>query len=304
MNALEKIRARIEAGGPVLLDGATGTELARRGVDTSPPLWSACGLLEKPDIVREVHADYIRAGADIVTANTFRTARCTLEEADLEELADALPDLAVTLLLEAIQSEGAEDRVVPAGCISPLSDNHDPHRLPPSDILVHEHREHAVRQALAGAEMILCETMVTVKEAVIAVSAANETGLPVCVSFVAKDSRHLLSGETLDTAVRAVEPLEPFAIGLNCCSIGVINGAISTLRSLTNLPVCAYAHIGAPNKLDGWTPDLKATPIEYAKSAEGWHKKKVQLIGGCCGTTPEFIKHLHQRLFANQELKK
>jgi S-methylmethionine-dependent homocysteine/selenocysteine methylase len=296
VKAIHRLQGKLEAGELVLMDGATGTELARRGAKVAMPLWSAQALLDDPALVREIHADYIRAGAEIVTADTFRTARVTLAEAGFGNLADELPDLAVSLLLEAIDKEGAEGIVVPTGCLSPLLSATGAGAGLIDTILQREHEEHAVRQALAGAELIAVETMVTVREAVIALRATKATGLPAMVSFVPIDARHILSGETLDTAVRAVEPLRPMAIALNCCPTDVLDQALPTLRALTDLPVGAYAHMGVPDSKGGRNAKGDISPQEYAARAEEWVERGLNIVGSCCGSTPEYTAALRDRL--------
>jgi homocysteine S-methyltransferase len=95
---------RLATGRPLLLDGATGTELQRRGVNTGLPLWSARALIEAPEVLRSIHADYINAGADIITTNTFRTKRRTLERAGIGSRARELTRLAVQIARDAAQS--------------------------------------------------------------------------------------------------------------------------------------------------------------------------------------------------------
>ena len=174
---------RLAAGGVLLLDGATGTELQRRGVDTSLPLWSARALVEAPDVLRAIHADYAAAGADIITTNTFRTHGRTLTRAGLGERAHALNQLAVQIAREAAQQ--ADREIFVAGSISPLEDCYSPQLVPPDGELWIEHAEMARDLAQAGCDLLLVETMNTIREAVIAARCAATTGLPVCVSFVA-----------------------------------------------------------------------------------------------------------------------
>ncbi|HUX08823.1 MAG TPA: homocysteine S-methyltransferase family protein [Acidobacteriota bacterium] len=303
MRALNRIISKLDTGRVVLLGGATGTELARRGANFSKPLWSAQALLDNPKLVREIHTDYIRAGAEIVIANTFRTARVTLAEAGYGNLADELPDMAVSLLLLAIESENAQDRVVPTGCLSPLLGGTNSSQNLTDTELEGEHEEHAVRQTLAGAELIAVETMVTVREAVIALRAAKAAGVPAIVSFVPTDARHIMSGETIDTAVRAVEPLRPLAISLNCCPTEIMDKALPTLRSLTNLPVGAYAHMGIPGREDQSKDESEITATQYAARAEEWVERGLNIIGTCCGSTPEFTAALYERLIMGKEGK-
>lgn len=297
MSAVNKISAKLKAGELVILDGGTGTELFRLGADTSPPLWSARALLDSPDLVRQVHAGYIRAGAEIVVANTFRTSRSVLEAAELPDLVDELPEMAVSLVLEAIEQEGALGDVCPAGCLSPLVDITKNATIYEEDLAT-EHEEHAVKQALAGAELLVCETMTSVREAVIALRAAKAAGLPAVVSFVASNPRHLPSGETIDTAARAVEQLEPLAIALNCCPATVIEGALATLLAITNLPVGVYAHLGSHNPDGSWEFNPENSPAQYALQTERWYAMGARLIGGCCGSSPDYIKAVKDRLIS------
>ncbi len=303
MKALDTVLSKLEAGRVVLTGGATGTELARRGANFSEPLWSAQALLDSPDLVREIHADYIRAGAEILIANTFRTARVTLAQAGYGNLADELPDLAVSLLLQAIETENAQERVVPTGCLSPLLGSRNSSDSLSDTELEREHEEHAVRQALAGAELIAVETMVTVREAVIALRAAKTAGIPAIISFVPSDARHIISGETIDTAVHAVEPLQPLAISLNCCPTDVMDRALPTLRSLTNRPVGAYAHMGVPGSKEHVKGKNDISANEYAAKAEGWVERGLNIIGTCCGSTPEYTAALHERLILGKEVE-
>ena len=190
---------RIAAGPVLLLDGATGTELERRGVRASLPLWSAHALVHDPESVRRVHSDYVAAGADLLTANTFRTQRRTLARDGLGERAAELTARAVSLARIA-----AGDRAAVLGSAPPLEDCFSPERVPDTDALAREHAEHARNLATAGADGVLVETMNTVREAAAAARAARDVGLPVLVSFTCWEGAHLLSREPLAEAIEAV----------------------------------------------------------------------------------------------------
>ncbi|HJW84596.1 MAG TPA: homocysteine S-methyltransferase family protein, partial [Anaerolineae bacterium] len=184
---MNDFRSLLAARELLILDGATGTELARRGVDTGLPLWSANGLIRAPDVVRAIHADYVRAGANIITTNTFRTHRRNLAHAGLDHRARELTHLAVQIARDAIQlsNHPPNQPLFVAGSMSPLEDCYSPDRVPPDDQLRAEHCEIAEHLAEAGCDLLLVETMNTIREATLAAEAAKSTGLPVCVSFVA-----------------------------------------------------------------------------------------------------------------------
>jgi len=160
---------------PLVLDGAMGTELARRGVDTSQEEWSAAALETAPDVVRQVHIDYIRAGADIITTNTFRThARSLQSSARAREWTHK----AVRLAQEAV----GERSVYIAGSVAPLEDCYSPHLTPPVSYCLREHRE--LIHNLEGVDLLLIETMNTVHEAAAAAQNAHAAGIPFVVSLV------------------------------------------------------------------------------------------------------------------------
>ena len=283
---------RLAAGEVVLLDGATGTELHRRGVPTTLPLWSALGLIECPDVVRAIHRDYAEAGADVVTANTFRTTRRMLERAgrDPDEAA-ALNGLAVALAREAC-AEAGRAGVLVAGSIAPLEDCYSPWLSPPFDVALAEHRDQVSLLAAAGADLLLVETMPCAAEAEAAVAAARETGLEAAVGFVCGPDLRLLGGDTLAEAVARVEPHEPVAILVNCAAPDVVGAALAELRRLTARPLGGYANAGLVDPVVGWAPDPSLTPAAYAAAAARWLDLGAQLIGGCCGTSPAVIAAL------------
>jgi S-methylmethionine-dependent homocysteine/selenocysteine methylase len=297
--------ARLSAGRVLLLDGATGTELQRRGVDTRLPLWSARALLEAPDVLRAIHADYIASGADIITTNTFRTHRRTLTRAGLGERTHELTEFAVTIARGAAQQ--AARRVFVAGSISPLEDCYAPQLVPPDGELWVEHGEMARDLAQAGCDLLLVETMNTIREAVIAARCAAATGLPVCVSFVAglnglppdqlseinlaEDGARvtLLSGESITEAVRAMQRLQPAVLLINCVPLAYIDRAFAELRAAHHGPIGLYANVGRADAQVGWTLTDDVQPVAYAQQARQWLRQGAAIVGGCCGTTPDHI---------------
>jgi S-methylmethionine-dependent homocysteine/selenocysteine methylase len=322
--ASSMLTAQLAAGDLLILDGATGTELTRRGVDTTLPLWSAGALIHAPDVVRAIHADYVRAGAQIVTANTFRTHRRSLAKGGLGDRARELTHLAVQLVRDAIQQASlpARQHVFVAGSIAPLEDCYSPHLVPPDAELAAEHAEMARHLAEAGVDLLLVETMNTIREARLAAEAARAIGLPLMVSFVCAAAAQsssaarsapgrdgsargatgqavdpgegacLLSGERMLDAVRAVEPLAPAAIMVNCAPVALIDDLLRSLRAATDRPIGAYGNVGHVDDRAGWTLTHAVTPEQYASAARGWRDLGASIVGGCCGTTPDHIAAL------------
>jgi S-methylmethionine-dependent homocysteine/selenocysteine methylase len=270
---------------PLLLDGATGTELERRGVRAELPLWSSWGLLEAPEVVREIHADYLRAGAEALTAATFRTHARSLAAAGLEARAAELCALAVRLAREA--GERTEREAFVLGSAAPLEDCYHPERVPPDDALQREHARHARHLVRAGADAILVETINTVREGVAAACAAREAGAELLVSFVCARAARLLSGEPLGEALDAVAPFAPLAVGVNCLPPDAADECLPVLRA----PFLVYANLGAPGAPLG-AAARDATPAGFAAHARRWAEAGAAALGGCCGTGPAHIRAL------------
>jgi S-methylmethionine-dependent homocysteine/selenocysteine methylase len=292
--------SRLQTGDIVLLDGAVGTELDRRGVATRLPLWSALGLTDAPDIVRAIHTDYVAAGADVLIANTFRTTRRTFaKEPEVVVDLGALNTLAIDLAREA--SASADRDVLVAGSIAPLEDCYSPWLSPSFEIALAEHREQARWLAEAGADLLMVETMPSAAEAEAAVIAATETGLDVTAGFVIGSDGRLLSGETLTEAVPRVERHGVVAILINCAPAVEIGRAITDLTALTSLPCGGYANLGVVDPAVGWSSDQSVGGSAYADAVRDWIERGARLVGGCCGTRPEHIAAVRRMLDERNE---
>ena len=268
-----------------------GTELQRRGVETRLPLWSTWALIEAPQVVRAIHREYVEAGADIITVNTFRTHRRSLAEEGMGDRAEELTLLAVELAAGVRDEVGAE--VLIAGSIAPLRDCYHPELVPLLDQLCTEHQEMADNLARAEVDLILVETMGTLEEIQAASEAARSTGIPFIVSAIARDDGELLGGQSLSEMVSLVEPLGPLALMVNCGNHRVVTTALRKLSTAKpTVPLGAYANMGSPADQKGWSFTDELSPKHYVDVARNWLGIGARLIGGCCGTTPAHIKAL------------
>ena len=289
---MNPLTTRLAQEHPILLDGATGTELNRRGVSTDLPLWSTRALLDAPRTLWEVHRDYVNAGAEMLTANTFRTYRRNLEHAGLGDRAAELTRQAVEIARDA-----AEGRAWVVGSQPPLEDCYSPELTPNDKTLRIEHGEMSTNLAAARVDGILVETHHTIREAVAATAAAMQTGLPVLVSFVCGSDGRLLSGETLTAAATAVFPFSPAALMVNCVPADTADAQLKELRAAApETPLGAYANIGRADPVHGWVNTDAQDPECYAEFARQWLETGAGLIGGCCGTTPGHVARLRMLL--------
>jgi S-methylmethionine-dependent homocysteine/selenocysteine methylase len=274
-----------------LLDGATGTELERRGFSTRLPLWTATAPRDCPDLLAAIHRDYVTAGADIITACTFRTSRHTLAKAGRERDAVSLTRDAVAIARSVLP---ANRPVLVAGSVAPLEDCYFPDRTPPARILDRAHHDHVDALVLAGVDLLLVETMPTVRESLAAVRAASRSGLPVIVSWVVRDDGVLLDGSPLLHAVEQVGPFEPAVVSVNCASVAACGAAVATLATC-GLPFGAYANSGTPDGTFGFQPAPLDTEV-YALHVARWLALGATMAGGCCGTTPDHIARLRKTI--------
>ena len=280
-----------------VLDSAMGTELEARGADISIPLWSARALFENPDTVRQIHIDNIDAGADIITTNTFRTNRRTIEKANYNykelsyaESARELTAIAVELAKEAVMI--THDEVLVAGSIAALEDCYEPALAPDTDTLCTEHNEHVLNLVNAEADLLLPETMNNVREISAVLNQIHNTGKEFMISVICRNKDELLSGEPIKDAVKIIEKFSPSAIMVNCVHPSVAEGVITTLKRLTGSPIGVYANAGEAVHEKGSRFELDVSSAEYFDYAVKWKRMGAVIIGGCCGTNPEYIRKI------------
>lgn len=286
---------RISKPSNVLLDGATGSQLEARGVSTALPLWSTIALLsnEGKKILRNIHTEYIQAGAEIITANTFRTNYRALEKESMGSRARELTRAAVDEVRFAYEESKITEPIFIAGSVAPAEDCYSPELVPPDEELLDDHRRHIDNLYEANIDIILIETMNTIREAAVALDYAKQTGLPVLVSFICKDPEHLLSGEPLEKAVEKCETLKPDAIMINCVDVNLMERNLEVLHSLTKLPIGAYANV----LIKGHATEFDVKPEDHAKYVKEWVERfQLKIVGGCCGTTPKHIQKLRELL--------
>jgi S-methylmethionine-dependent homocysteine/selenocysteine methylase len=273
----------------VLLDGATGTELGRRGVDTTTKLFSAAALLTGRGraLLHEVHTEYLEAGAQVITANTFRTNRRAAGPRFAR-----LADEAVRIARAAAAPFGA--RV--AGSMAPVADCYRPELRPPVEIARTEHAEHAQVLRDAGCDLLLVETVAAADEGLAAVAAAAATGLPVWVSAMAAPGAggqaiSMLSGDDLAAFFAAARELGAAAALINCVPCDGVDLALAAAASC-GLPFGAYAHMGEIDPASGWPSTQVLSPAGYRARVERWLERGATIAGGCCGTTAAHIRAL------------
>lgn len=278
------------------LAGATGTEIQHRGFPTTLPLWSARVLFDRPELLPDIYRDYIHAGADIITTNTFRTQRRTLAKAGLAHETKRINHLAVDLAVAARDAEKSKRPVFVAACMTTLEDCYRPDLVPPPAVCVAEHTEQAKLLAQTPVDFFLLETFNTIAEAEIAATAVVKTGKPFAVSFTARADGNILNGDRWSDALTRLEKLSPLAILVNCVPPAIATRTLQFLvpnAKAKNIPFGVYANgEGEAGGDEGWDPSKQGSSIDaYAEACKEWYALGATIIGGCCGTTPEYTKH-------------
>lgn len=293
---------------PYVLDGATGAELERRGVRTDGPLWASAALRSDPQTVTEIHAQYIAAGADIITTNTFRLSPAAIGadrrrrrlrvSARLVEADRArLQRRAVQLVHDSMQRPPRRPIVI-AGGLGPCADCYRPDLVPSAGVLRREYGRRARTLTSASVDLLWFETLGTLPEAAVAASQAWTVRQPSVVAVMLREDGELLGGGTLAEFVAAVAPYHPAALGLNCIPPRAISTHLPRLRALTELPIVVYGHVNNAAPLPGWSYAERAAPAAYAEYAQRWVRDGANIVGGCCGTTPGHIRAVARALRA------
>lgn len=285
-----------------VLDGAMGTELRARGVevpDHITSIWSAKALLDAPDAVEAAHRAYIEAGADVITLNNYAVTRPLLAREGLEGRFEELTDKAVALGCRARDAANKEVRI--AASIPPLATSYRAEQVGEDREILEQYREMTTRLA-PHADILLCETLSSAREARAAATAACETGRVVWLSWTLQGQHpdHLPSGEHLGAAFDAIEDLPVSAYLVNCCGANFVTRAMPILAARTDRPVGGYANTA--DVIPALDDDADVAPEDvprrlldvegYAQAAQSWIAAGARIVGGCCSTGPSHIRRL------------
>jgi len=290
--------------GVVVLDGGMGQELIRRGVRQRGQMWSASALIEAPQAVRAIHEDYIRAGARVITTNTYMTTRARLAAAGMPDRFEELNLMAAALARAARDACG--EAVLIAGSLPPLDTSYRPDLFHGFEASEPAYREMAELLA-PHVDLFLCETMASGEEARAAAAGAAATGRPVWVAWTLTDggAETLRSGETIGEAAALLDDLPVSAFLANCCAPESVTAAMPRLVALGRGPAGGYANGFVPIPPDAdmgvALPDARADldPEAYLAHARRWVAAGARLVGGCCEIGPAHIARLAEAFAPN-----
>lgn len=266
----------------LLFDGAMGTMLQKMGlpVGMEPEYFN----LSHPETITQIHQEYVVAGADVITANTFQANQVKLKQTELPEIIEAAINLA----------RAAQPKYV-AYDMGPIGQLMAPMGTLSFDQAYEMFREQAVLAEKAGADLVVIETMSDLLETKAAILAIKEnTSLPIfCTMTFQEDGRTFVGTDPL-TAVLTLQSLGIEAVGVNC-SLGPIEllPIVGEILTYANIPVMVQANAGLPEMKDGQT-FYSLTVDDYGLAVEKMLNSGVRIVGGCCGTNPDFIQKIRQ----------
>lgn len=286
----QKFREMTEQG-IVLLDGATGSNLRKAGMPVGIPteVWA----LEHPDVIQTLQRAYMEAGSQIIYAPTFSANRISLS---LHGMQDRLEEL--NTKLTALSKEAANGRALVAGDMTTTGKMLEPRGEITYQELFDVYKEQVTALANAGADLIVAETMLAVDETVVLLDAAQSVcELPViCTLTLEADGNALYGGSGIEL-VETLQEMGASAVGLNC-SVGPdqLEAVVAAMKSVATIPIIAKPNAGMPVMDAQGQAHYDMSPEHFAASMKRLVEKGADIIGGCCGTDPEYIRALAKML--------
>lgn len=294
------IKRRLDASDIIVLDGGTGTELEKRGVPMDPEAWCGAATLDHAEVLERIHRDYIAAGADVITANTYASSRLMLKPAGLGDRFFDINRTAIETAHRARQASGNSDVVI-AGSLSQMfpmvagAARNDPSKVPSAQEMADAFGELADLHRSEGCDLILLEMMYYPDRIRAALKAAIQSGLPVWIGLSVrrdKDGNVLAFAADDDIPfadiVALLADFDVAAAGIMHSPSNIIGDATEVLKDRFEGPLLAYPDSGY-FKMPNWQFEDVISPEELLDFARQWAADEVQIIGGCCGLSPEHI---------------
>ena len=277
-----------EAKKPLILDGAMGSLLQQNGLESSGPSWMTEVNQKNPEKIVQIHNEYIDAGADIITTNTFRTNPAVFNESEVRNVSDYVKN-AVKLAKESVGNSS----IIIAGSNPPAEDCYQSERRLNNKKLELNHHNHIDLLIDSGVDFILNETFSHLDEIMLVCEYCSAKNIPYIISLYLNDELCLLSGETLEEVLSLIKEHKPLAIGLNCISPEHFDKAFKQMDINYNWGFylnCGFDEHNADDITCG------VSPKNYGEIIKKYFNYKPSFIGACCGSSPEHIKTIKRIL--------
>ena len=278
---------------PLIMDGAMGTELMRRGIELPLPLWSAMANIDQGKHVTEIHEDYIESGSNVITTNTFRTTPRTFIKAGYSELDSLkLSKQSFKMAVKAARDARNDKNILIAGSIAPLEDCYVPSKFPGSVIAKKEYRFITNMVSNSCVDIMLFETMGSYDEIEVALQVSKDVEMEKWLSIILKDKNHLLDDTKIEKVIGLATEYDVDMLLINCTSTKIINNALPSFLNIWKGKWGTYPNAGEsmPTKEGVFTSILSDN--EFSEYIRNYINLGASLVGSCCGSTPDTVRKI------------
>tara|TARA_B100000953_G_scaffold251529_1_gene214320 strand:+ start:1027 stop:1905 length:879 start_codon:yes stop_codon:yes gene_type:complete len=278
---------------PLIMDGAMGTELMRRGIELPLPLWSSMSNIDQFDQVMNIHKDYIEAGSDILTANTFRTTPRTFIKAGYSQNeSEIISEQCCNMAIEAAKHAVKKENTLIAGSVAPLEDCYEPLHFPGKEIAKKEFQLIIDRIIRKGVDILLFETMGNYEEIESVLQVSNHVDIQRWLSIVLKNKNSILDGTELQKVVELANKNKIDMVLINCTPVNIILEALDIFLGYRKGKWGVYPNAGENMPTKDGEFVSKLDDESFCKAIQGYITLGASVVGSCCGSTPNTVRKI------------
>ena len=278
---------------PLIMDGAMGTELMRRGIELPLPLWSSMSNIDQYDQVMNIHKDYIEAGSDILTTNTFRTTPRTFIKAGYSQNeSEIISEQCCNMAIEAAKHAVKKENTLIAGSVAPLEDCYEPLHFPGKEIAKKEFQLIIDRIIRKGVDILLFETMGNYEEIESALQVSNHVDIQRWLSIVLKNKNSILDGTELQKVVELANKNKIDMVLINCTPVNIILEALDIFLGYRKGKWGVYPNAGENMPTKDGEFVSKLDDESFCKAIQDYITLGASVVGSCCGSTPNTVRKI------------
>ena len=278
---------------PLIMDGAMGTELMRRGIELPLPLWSSMSNIDQFDHVMNIHKDYIEAGSDILTTNTFRTTPRTFIKAGYSQNeSEIISERCCNMAIEAAKHAVKKENTLIAGSVAPLEDCYEPLHFPGKEIAKKEFQLIIDRIIRKGVDILLFETMGNYEEIESALQVSNHVDIQRWLSIVLKNKNSILDGTELQKVVELANKNKIDMVLINCTPVNIILEALDIFLGYRKGKWGVYPNAGENMPTKDGEFVSKLDDESFCKAIQDYITLGASVVGSCCGSTPNTVRKI------------
>ena len=278
---------------PLIMDRAMGTELMRRGIELPLPLWSSMSNIDQFDQVMNIHKDYIEAGSDILTTNTFRTTPRTFIKAGYSQNeSEIISEQCCNMAIEAAKHALKKENTLIAGSVAPLEDCYEPLHFPGIEIAKKEFQLIIDRIISKGVDILLFETMGNYEEIESVLQVSNHVDIQRWLSIVLKNKNSILDGTELQKVVELANKNKIDMVLINCTPVNIILEALDIFLGYRKGKWGVYPNAGENMPTKDGEFVSKLDDESFCKAIQDYITLGASVVGSCCGSTPNTVRKI------------